>query len=108
MEVSGPLLSGRRKITVTSNKAVIEASTRKTASHPKAAITKLPTVGAMIGETPRMRMSNENIFAFSFTGNTSRTIALGGYHTYAAAEGLEEPETDQEFHRIGQGTTYRS
>src|SRR5688500_4418414 len=34
-------------------------------------------VGAKMGGTPRIRMSSENTFAFSSTGNTSLTMAFG-------------------------------
>ena len=51
-------------------------SERKTHLHPSQSEIKLPTVGASNGETPNIKINNENIFALSSTGKKSRTIDM--------------------------------
>jgi hypothetical protein len=75
-ETSADLLSGSAKYTDTKVTRPMEARMIKIDCHPNIAVTYPPVVGAIIGDTATTSISKENIFAFSFTGNISRTIAL--------------------------------
>src|SRR5690606_2525050 len=71
----GPWLSGKKKMTAAKMPAVMTANTTNMPCQSQCAITKLPTVGANIGEMPMTSMSMENTLALSVGPKKSRTMA---------------------------------
>ena len=73
---SGSLPSGRKKNTTIKSSAAMAASKAKTTLQFQAVTINPPIVGASIGETPSMSISNEIMRALSLDGKKSNTIAI--------------------------------
>ena len=75
-ERSGFCVCGKKKKIRIKIIKTTDASKIKIERHPNIAITRLPAVGASIGEAPRIKISNEITEALLSGGKKSRTIAI--------------------------------
>ena len=73
---SGFCVCGKKKKTRIKIIKTTDANKIKIERHPNSAITKLPAVGASIGDAPRIKISNEITEALLSGGKKSRTIAI--------------------------------